>query len=294
MRNRKTIFANLVGSQWAIEPRWAEAMLSQLRAQGTLAGLPARAFEEDGAPPQQASVRRDSGGVAVVSIIGPMSKEDVPCVDGANTVRIREAIRSAAADQSIASIVVRVDSPGGTVDGTMELADEVRAANAVKPVIGFAEDLAASAAYWAISQARKVYANANAVIGSIGAYAAIIDSSKAYELAGFKMILISSGGLKGAGMEGTEVTPEMVAYWQGLIDARGKFFLDAVGAGRGLSKAEVKALADGRVHVAADAKRLGLIDAIKTFDEVMVEAAAVKPRRGRMQAALIDIEAASD
>lgn len=287
-------FANHLASQWAIEPQWAERMLAQVKATGLPS--PAKAWDEDdGAEARDPmdAVREIRNGVCIISIDGPMTKFD-SSMGGANTVRIRAAVRSAMTDETVSCILIRADSPGGTVDGTKELADDVAMANKVKPVLGFCEDLTASAAYWVVAQARKVYANANAMIGSIGIYSAIVDSSKAYELAGLKMHLIGSGGMKGAGMDGTEITAEQLAYFQSVVDARGKFFLDAVQEGRGLSKADVKALADGRVHIASDAKRLGLIDAVGSFDEVFAAAMAIKPSRSRtrMAAALVDIETA--
>lgn len=291
-------FANHLAAQWAIEPGWAERMLAQIKATGL---PPARAMEDDDrvlddkAADEFRGARDIRNGVSIINIDGAMAKFD-SSLGGANTVRIRAAVRAAVRDDTVGAILLRADSPGGTVDGTKELADEVIAADLVKPVYGYAEDMAASAAYWVLAQTRKLYANATALIGSIGVFCVLVDSSKAYELAGLKAILIGSGGMKGLGADGLPITDDQVAYLQELINDRSRFFTEAVAAGRDMTSAEVKALADGRVHVAAKAKTLGLIDGIKTFDEVLAEATerGAKATAGarRRMAAEIDIESA--
>jgi signal peptide peptidase SppA len=284
-------FANHLAAQWAIEPAWAERMLAQVKAVGlpTLRAMDDDDVSGDAYDPMDA-IREVRNGVAIISIDGPMAKFD-SSMGGANTVRIRQAVRAAANDPTIGAIVMRADSPGGTVDGTKELADEVRAANALKPVYGFAEDMTASAAYWVMAQTRKLYANATALVGSIGVYTVLVDSSKAYELAGLKAIVVGSGGVKGLGADGTPITDDLIAYVQEIIDDRAKFFNAAVGEGRGMTPAAVKAVADGKVHVATKAKALGLIDGIRTLDEVVAEASsrAGGGRRPRASAAAAEI-----
>lgn len=286
MNHTHTCFANHLAAQWAIEPSWAERMVAQIKA----TGLPPAQAATDASRAGSDYLNRN--GVAIVSIDGPMAKFD-SSLGGANTVRLRAAVRAAAADEAVSAIVLRVDSPGGTVDGTMEFAADVAAANKIKPVYGFAEDLAASAALWVLAQARKVYANATALVGSIGVYFALVDSSKSYEMQGLKTIIVGSGGLKGAGAEGAPVSEEYVAHLEAIVADRTKFFIQAIADGRGMSTADVRALADGRVWNATDAKKLGLIDGVRTFDDVLAMAQdSAKPRRRERMAALVNLEAA--
>jgi len=212
--------------------------------------------------------------IAVVDIQGTLTKRGSSFSRAGAMVRIRQEIRNAARDPEIHGIVLRIDSPGGTVAGTADLAREVAAAAAKKPVFAFAEDLTASAAYWIASQAEKIYANdATAEIGSIGIYAGLYDVSAMAAMEGVKAVLIKSGKFKGIGFPGTEITEEQKAYWQEIVDKTQKEFSAVVAAGRKLPLAQVNQLADGRVFKAADAVDLGLIDGIQSFDQTLLDLA---------------------
>lgn len=235
---------------WAIEPQLATQKPLDARRAAMKAGTAA-------APKA----------LAVIEILGEMSKEGSEW--GTSTMGVRAALRDAAANPEIGSILMRIDSPGGTVAGTYELAADVKAVDQIKPVVAYIEDTGASAAYWVASAARKVYANELALIGSIGVVATVMDSSKMFENAGLKFHTVSTGKFKGAFMPGQQVTEEQVAYLQGIIDQTGEYFRKAVQDGRGMTAKEVSAVADGRVMHAKDAKAAGLIDGIKTFDEML-------------------------
>ena len=284
-------FANHLANHWLIDPVWAERAVAEIRAHG----LPMRSMEDDDW--SDAVVKPDDPGyetvgqVAVISIDGPMAKFS-SSFGGCNTVLTRKAVRAAVKDQAIASIVLRIDSPGGTVDGTKELADDVAAAGKSKPCYAFCEDTTASAALWVAAQAKRVYANATALVGSIGCYMVLVDSSKAYEAAGMRTIVVSSGGMKGLGADGAPVTDDQVAYLKSLVDERTDFFVKAIASGRGMTQSAVRDLADGRVHVASKAQALGLIDGVRTFDQVMAEAAPARVARGKRMQAEIDIASA--
>jgi ClpP class serine protease len=105
------------------------------------------------------------------------------------------------------------------------------------------------------------------MVGSIGTYTAIEDTSGAYEKSGVKVHVISSGGVKGGGVDGAPVSDAYIEETQKRIDAITDLFVDAVAKGRGLSKSKVKGMADGRIHLAAAAKDMGLIDRIASLDE---------------------------
>lgn len=217
-------------------------------------------------------------GVATLRLDGPMAKAAGKYAS-ASTVTARRAIRAAVADPKVGSILMVVDSPGGYVAGTQDLADDVAAANDQKPVVAYIEDLGASAAYWVASQAGKVYANSGAFVGSIGVFAVVQDSSKAAELAGVKVHLISTGPLKGAGADGTPVTDEMLAAWQVEVDATMAQFSGAVRGGRGMTAKQLDAVTTGGVWPAKESIGLGLIDGIRPLDAVI--AGMPKPRRPR-------------
>lgn len=223
------------------------------------------------------------GGVAVVSIEGAMTKHGSSMSESGSTRRARRAIRNAVADESVQSILFHIESPGGTVAGTKELADDVRQANDTKRVVAYISDIGASAAYWVASQADAIYANDTAFVGSIGTYMAIADYSGMAEAEGIKVHVIRAGEFKGAGTPGTPISDEMIANWQRLITETNEFFTAAVGDGRGLNTSQIEGLADGRVHLSKQATELGLIDGVRGLDDVLSEMAASRSKgRKRM------------
>lgn len=211
--------------------------------------------------------------LAIVSIDGPMMKYASSLSGGTSTVAIRKQLRELSRDDSVAGVMLKIFSPGGTVSGNQDLADDVAALARVKPVHAFIEDLGASAAYWIASQCDRISTTATSLVGSIGTFAVITDSSGAAEQLGFKVHVVKAGDFKGAGQPGTEVSKEMLKEFQRNVDALNEHFLQAVAAGRSMSMSKVKELADGRVHVGAEAVGLGLADAVSTFDQAMNELA---------------------
>lgn len=260
---------------WAVEDSRFLQLLQQIRGVDLLAHIERHAGEQQIAA--AAVTRQEVSGqpgqaIAVIDIQGTMTKRGTSFSDAGSMIRLRQAVRAAARDPEIGGVMLRIDSPGGTVAGTSDLAREVRAAAEQKPVFAYVEDLAASGAYWVASQAEKIFANdPTALIGSIGTYVGLYDFSGAAARDGIKAVVIRSGKFKGAGFPGTEITDEQKAHWQQIIDATQEEFSNGVSAGRKLPRAAVDELADGRVHVAPEAKRLGLIDGVQSFDQTVAE-----------------------
>jgi len=257
---------------WAIMEEPFRAAVERINALDIRANVEAR--HTAGGVSLDTSYEKLPGGVAVVSLSGPLMKYVSSLSGGTSTVEARAALRAAVKDDSVSSIVVRIDSPGGTVSGTQDLAADVAAANTKKPTVAFIEDLGASAAYWIASQAGNVFANTTAMIGCIGTFAAIEDASQASAQAGIKVHVVRAGEFKGMGVEGTEVTPKQLEELQRIVNELNDYFIRGVATGRGMSLSQVKALADGRVHVGAKAQEQGLIDGVKSLDQVIAELAA--------------------
>ena len=201
--------------------------------------------------------------MAIVPIFGPMFK-GYGYLGFADQTEIRNSIRQATLDRTVSGIMLLIDSPGGSVAGTSDLADEVRAADAIKPVVAYVEDMAASAAYWTAASARAIYSNGG-MVGSIGCVTALVDSSKFFESSGVRVIPIVTGNMKAVGMDGVPVTSEQVDYVQSMIDTIYTGFVDAVSKGRGISESAIRAM-QARVYVGPDSKRNGLVNGITTFE----------------------------
>lgn len=211
------------------------------------------------------------GEIAVVTLHGPLMKQVSSMSGGTSTVMARRQIRAATANDNIKAILLHADSPGGTVAGTKDLADDVAEAAKHKPVYAYIEDLGASALMWVVSQATKVFANETAFVGSIGTYGVIHDLSALAEKEGVKVHVIKAGEFKGMGEPGTAVTDQQLQELQRLVNEQNEFFIRGVAKGRGLSVSRVRELADGRVHVGKAAADLGLIDGVQTLDATFAQ-----------------------
>lgn len=198
---------------------------------------------------------------ALLSVVGP--------IDQAYAMSLSHAARTMKGMKEIDRVVLLVDSPGGTVAGIAELAQDVRELAAVKPVVAFIRNRGASAGYWIASQATEIVAEPSAFVGSLGVAAAMVDTSAAAEQAGIKVTLVTSGGVKGAGTPGTPITAEHIAAEQRVVDAMADMFKTDVAQGRKLGKEATSKLFDGAMHVAKDALALGLIDRVGSLESVL-------------------------
>ena len=168
------------------------------------------------------SILSVENGVATIDIKGPL----LPSVDefdrsilGATGLNeIESAVREAAADPAVDSIVLNIDSPGGTVRGTPEAADAIFDAAQTKPVTAHTSGTMASAAYWLGSQAQAVTMTRSASVGSIGVMVPHIDQSKRAEMLGVKVELFTTGKFKAAGFPGTSLTESQRELIQERID----------------------------------------------------------------------------
>ncbi len=207
-------------------------------------------------------------GIAVIPFSGQVVKGR-SSFGGASTVVMRQALRQARVDDRVHSILLQIDSPGGTVAGTADLADDVRATDReFKPVYAWVEDLCCSAAFWIASQCRQIFANATAQVGSIGVMTYVEDTSGMYEKAGIKVVLIATGKLKGQWVEGNPVSEDYIAAVRTQVADIHEHFLAAVMDGRHMTHEQAVNVADGNVWIASKAKALGLIDAVSTLDAV--------------------------
>lgn len=214
---------------------------------------------------QGLAVSRD--GIAVISLAGTLMKQASSFSSSTSTVEARRKVRDAKSRADVLGALFVIDSPGGTVAGNQALADDIAALQAVKPTAAFIEDLGASAAYWLASQTGHIATNATGLVGSIGTFMAVRDTSKAAEDMNIKVHVIRAGALKGAGTPGTEITDEMLAAWQQMVNQLNDQFVGAVSNGRKMTVEQVLAIADGRVFVGQEALKNGLVDAVWSIED---------------------------
>jgi len=209
-------------------------------------------------------------GTAIIPISGIIAKYS-RMVNGSSKPRgtsietLREQFAEAMISRRVKNIFLHIESPGGNLDGVADFAEDIYRASFEKPVIAYADDLAASAAYWLASQANAFYANQTADVGSIGVYTILIDSSARAEQLGYKFNIIRSGPNKGVGATGVEITEDNLSIVQEQIDVFYEIFLAAILRGRasaGLTEKSLRKLADGRTYIGADAVKKRLIDGV--------------------------------
>lgn len=262
---------------WAINPSTARALSSTIIA-GRMP-LAATVRQDDFGPtPEEVDLskvramwRVDGSGLGVLSLVGPMQKFDSK-FGGVNTLRARKIIRTAMQSDAVKAVLVLVDSPGGSADGTLELAADIKALSEKKPTATHVAGMMASAALWVGVQAPRVTAGPADLVGSIGTYAVVEDWSKNYADQGIVVDVIAAGGMedggvKGQGVDGVPVSEEYRAEIRKIVDGLNELFLQGVADGRGLAIDAVRQLADGRVHLGPEAVKLGLVDAIETADQ---------------------------
>jgi len=253
---------------WAIESKWFQAALMSVRSGALKAQEPSAAYDDEDEDSEELYQIRD--GIAVITVDGQMTKRG-SSFGGCSTIQVRKALRQAADDWQVRGVMLHICSPGGTVAGTSDLAEDITALRSgkfskdKKPVYAYIADMGCSAAYWVASQCERIYANTTAIIGSIGTYTVLADDTKWQEEIGIKWQVISTGAYKGLGADG-QVSDLLVADVQREVNELNAPFLAAVQAGRGKKISDITAVSDGRAYVADKSQQLGLIDEIASLD----------------------------
>lgn len=270
------VLAAIQAEPWAIEPnhgqRLAAILTRRLSGERAAAGDLEEAAEIRAARDQKKR-RPKPAAVAVIPIYGPMVKradlfEQMSGVVG--TDQLGQFVDAAANDPAIDAIVLDVDSPGGSVLGTAELAGKVAEATKRKKVVAVANGLMASAAYFVGSQASELVASPSAMLGSIGVYQMHVDNSQALAAAGVKVTLVSSTPEKTAGNQFEPLGDLGTGQIRDVVMGYYKEFVRAVADGRRVSQQTVREdFGRGGVVLAKEAVAKGMADKVATLDEVL-------------------------
>ena len=245
---------------------------------------------------RQSNVSNSGGGIAVLPLYGIVTQrgnmvDDVSGPGTASTQQFSNILRAALQDETVSQILIDIDSPGGSVYGVAELADEIVSARAQKPVVAIANSLAASAAYWIGCSASEFYVTPGGEVGSIGVWQAHQDYSKAMDEAGVKTTLISAGKFKVEGNPYAPLDEEAQGFMQSRVDDYYAAFTKAVAKGRGVPISQVRdGMGQGRVLGADAALASSMVDGIATFEDVVKKMrrdarAQIKPNASRLNQA---------
>ncbi|HZP35951.1 MAG TPA: signal peptide peptidase SppA [Methylomirabilota bacterium] len=188
--------------------------------------------------------------------------------------RVREELAKAEKDDRVKALIVRINSPGGTITASDVLHHEILAFKQRKkvPVIAAIMDVGASGGYYAALAADSIVANPTTITGSIGVVMVTINAQGLMQKIGVAPLAIKSGPMKDAGSPFRALTGPELAVFQGIIDDMYGRFVSLIVQSRRLPEDRVRALADGRVYTAEQALKLGLVDRIAYLEDVVAMA----------------------
>ena len=282
--NQQLLIAEFLATPWALMPERLNAVAAVLARWSSNTPASEDVMQRIAADRSAREARRQSNqvngggagnGIAVLPLYGVVTQrgnmvDDVSGPGSVSTQQFAASLRQALTDESVSQILIDIDSPGGSVYGVAELADEIISARAQKPVIAIANSLAASAAYWIGACASEFYVTPGGEVGSIGVWQAHQDYSKAMDEAGVKTTLISAGKFKVEGNPYTPLDEDAQAFMQSRVDDYYAAFTKAVAKGRGVSIAQVRdGMGQGRVLGADAALASNMVDGIATLDDVV-------------------------
>lgn len=189
-------------------------------------------------------------------------------------------LRTLREDDTIAAVVLRVNSPGGSAGASEEMLRELRLLREVKPVVVSMGSYAASGGYWISAFGEKIFATPTTVTGSIGVFGVQFDIQKLGETIGLTWDRVQTGEKAGLLTAARPKTSSELAVFQRLVDRTYDEFLIRVSEGRGLEKTEVDRIAQGRVWSGDQAVQLKLADEIGGLSEAIAHAASLAKIEG--------------
>lgn len=213
--------------------------------------------------------------ILVVKLNGTiMNDEDQSSIfpDPNSANYVRKQLRKSADNEHVKAILLRINSPGGTVAMSQEINDAVKAIRAKgKPVYVSMGDVTASGGYYIACAADKIYASPGTLTGSIGVIMHLINLSEIEKKIGVAPVTVKSGQFKDIGTMDRAPTKEEIDLLQAIIMDSYDQFVTAVADGRKMDKELVKKLADGRIYSGRQALKVKLVDAIGGYEEALAD-----------------------
>lgn len=177
-------------------------------------------------------------------------------------------------NSEVAAVVLRVDSPGGSVYAAEQIRREVDALqDAGKPVVVSMGSVAASGGYWVSMDADEIWAHDSTVTGSIGIFGLVPTFEKPLEKLGIHTDGVGTTPLAGSLRFDRPLAPEVATMLQSQVDYGYRKFIEGVATGRDMPPDDVDKIARGRVWSGAQARKLGLVDEIGGLDDAVASAA---------------------
>ncbi len=253
----------LAGEVWSIRPDRMQAYL------GARAAGPVK-------PRAESAVRQPQGAVAVFEVRGVIV-DRAEWFDEVGSLELARQLTAAAADPSIESGLLLINSPGGMVRGMQEFDEAAQAFAAKKPLIAQVEGCCCSSAYRLACSATKIFAGPRDDVGNIGTRNMLWDWSEAFKESGIEVVDFSTGPLKTTGVMGLPVTDEQRAFMQQRVDYLQNDFRQTVERGRAMTPEQFDAIATGAWWFGDQAVGLGLIDGVQSLTETLAGMVSASP-----------------
>ena len=214
---------------------------------------------------------RHQGALAVVSIDGPIQFSNSPASwSSTDAEDIVKKLHELSEDDDVKAIVLRINSPGGTVGSVQEISEEIGRCRAKgKKIVASMGDVAASGGYYLAAASDHIVANPGTITGSIGVILEFGNLEGLFQKVGLKLEIIKSGAHKDIGSPARPLTAEEKQMLQASIDDAYAQFFDAVSQGRHLSHDQLKHIADGRIFTGRQALQVGLVDELGNQEDAI-------------------------
>lgn len=265
------IARSIYGSPWAIHPEKFREIDAFVRLKMSGGDVPAD---------QMATMSRSgrtrysvANSVAVIPLTGTIIPRAGGLLEASGLSSLqsfRAAFDEALNDDSVGSILLDVDSPGGMVDGVPEMADHIRSSRGMKPIVAHANAFAASAAYWIASAADEFVVTPSGEVGSIGVLMTHVNEGPHWESQGVHVSYIYAGKHKVDGNPYEALSDDTVEYLQSTVNEYYDMFLGAVAKGRNTTAARVRRdFGEGRMVTARRASEIGMVDRVESFEHTL-------------------------
>ena len=173
-------------------------------------------------------------------------------------------------DSKIRGVLLKVNSPGGAVAPSVEIAYAIKELQKIKPVVAYASGVMASGSYYASIWSDKIIANPGSMIGSIGVIMQSVDASELMSKIGITTQTVKMGKFKEAGTPTREWSKDERAELEKVTEDTYEMFITDVSKARNLKKENHKEYADAHIFTASQAKKVGLIDEVATINTAKI------------------------
>ena len=207
--------------------------------------------------------------IPVEGIISPTDSGVAGTVPTTTPEGMRDALRQAEEDGSVAAVVLEINSPGGGVTASDRMYGEIQEfkESSEKPVLAAMGTTAASGGYYIATAADEILAEETTLTGSLGVILQLPNLTETADKVGFKQNIIKSGEFKDMGSSFRDITPQEREIFQEIVDENYDEFVEVIVEGRGIPEQRVRELADGRIYSGKQAQDLNLVDALGDLEK---------------------------